>query len=151
LSIKIAQNEFPHIFFFVLPDPSCRADLRLYHKSVLPVIAVYSGFYRQKVTMQSNKFGYSCLPSNANMALCIRPPSVIGGDVTYLVGYFIGSGQAPCYVDGFWCSADINGDCLIIGGDVTALVSYFIGGGSISYCPDYEPAWPSLPPEAPAG
>ena len=76
-------------------------------------------------------------------------PSVISGDVTYLVGYFIGGVQTPCMLDGFWASADVNGDCNIIGGDVTALVSYFVSGGSISSCPDYEPAWPPVPEEIP--
>ncbi len=95
--------------------------------------------------------GYEYIPGDVNMALGIWPPTVIGGDVTYLVGYFIGGGQAACLLDGFWASADINGDCLIIGGDVTALVGYFVAGGSITYCPDYPPAWPPVPEEAPAG
>ncbi len=95
--------------------------------------------------------GYQYLPGDVNMALGIWPPTVIGGDVTYLVGYFIGGGQESCLLDDFWASADINGDCLIIGGDVTALVAYFVAGGSITHCPDYEPVWPPLPPTAPAG
>ena len=92
---------------------------------------------------------YYYVPGDVNMALGLWPPSVIGGDVTYLVGYFIGGVQAPCMLDGFWASADVNGDCNIIGGDVTALVSYFVSGGSISNCPDYEPAWPPVPEEIP--
>jgi len=56
---------------------------------------------------------YAYLPGDVNMALGIWPPTVIGGDVTYLVGYFIGGGQASCNLDGFWASADINGDCTI--------------------------------------
>ena len=95
--------------------------------------------------------GYAYLPGDVNMALGIWPPQCIGGDVTYLVGYFIGGGQASCNLDGFWASADINGDCTIIGGDVTALVGYFVAGGSLVPCPDYEPLWLPLPPEAPEG
>ena len=45
--------------------------------------------------------GYAYLPGDVNMALGIWPPSVIGGDVTYLVGYFIGGGQESCLLDGF--------------------------------------------------
>jgi len=93
----------------------------------------------------------SYLPGDVNMALGIWPPTVIGGDVTYLVGYFIGGGQESCLLDGFWCSADINGDCLIIGGDVTALVGYFVAGGALTFCPDYEPAWPPVPDNPPSG
>ena len=98
--------------------------------------------------------GLQYLPGDANMAVGLWPPSVIGGDVTYLVGYFIGGGQEPCNLDGFWASADINGDCAIIGSDVTALVSYFIGGGIITFCPDYPPVWDSAPdpwPDQPTG
>ncbi len=96
--------------------------------------------------------GCEYLPGDVNMALGIWPPTVIGGDVTYLVGYFIGGGQESCLLDGFWCSADINGDCVIIGGDVTALVAYFVAGGSITPCPDYESAWlEGVPDDPPAG
>ncbi|MCP4581990.1 MAG: hypothetical protein GY839_10250, partial [candidate division Zixibacteria bacterium] len=83
----------------------------------------------------------------------IWPPAVIGSDVTYLVNYFRAI-SGPCLLDGFFASADANGDCLVIGSDVTKLVTYFRGLTSLSYCPDYEPAWhdPSeLPEEAPAG
>jgi len=79
----------------------------------------------------------------------------MGGDVTYLVGYFIGnSNNSPCEFDQFWASADITGDCRIIGGDVTRLISYFIGDANISYCPEYPPLWINLndiPEEAPFG
>ena len=57
-------------------------------------------------------------------------------------------------LDGFWASGDANGDCSNIGSDVTKLVTYFRGLTSLSYCPDYEPAWPTpddLPEEAPSG
>ncbi|MCP4580400.1 MAG: hypothetical protein GY839_02190 [candidate division Zixibacteria bacterium] len=95
------------------------------------------------------------LPGDANMANGAWPPGVIGGDVTFLVNYFrsLPSSQA-CLLDGFWCSADINGDCLVIGSDVTKLVNYFRGMTELGYCVDYEPAWPTpddLPAEAPEG
>jgi len=57
-------------------------------------------------------------------------------------------------LDGFWASADANGDCNVIGSDVTYLVNAFRGFFSILYCIDYPPAWPTpadLPPVAPAG
>jgi len=97
--------------------------------------------------------GYEYLPGDANMALGLWPPSVIGGDVSYLVGYFIGAGNAPCKLEDFWCSADVTGDCQVIGGDVSALVGFFIGTvPEILYCPDYEPAWlEGVPDDAPVG
>ncbi|MCP4582552.1 MAG: hypothetical protein GY839_13165 [candidate division Zixibacteria bacterium] len=98
---------------------------------------------------------YEYLPGDANMANGVWPPTVIGGDVTYLVNYFrsMPSSQA-CLLGGFYCSADANGDCAIIGSDVTRLVNYFRGQTTLEYCPDYEPAWPipdDLPEEAPVG
>jgi len=99
--------------------------------------------------------GYPYLPGDVNMALGIWPPTVIGGDVSYLVGYFIGAGNAPCNLDDFWASADVSGDCTVIGGDVSALVGYLIGTNpEILYCPDYEPAWltpDDFPDTAPDG
>ncbi len=122
------------------------------------IVAGYYGFYSPLLgeiylmKIKGNELPvYPYLPGDVNMALGIWPPQCIGGDVTYLVGYFIGGGQASCNLDGFWASADINGDCTIIGGDVTALVGYFVAGGSLEPCPDYEPLWPPLPDEAPAG
>jgi len=97
--------------------------------------------------------GYEYLPGDCNMALGIWPPDVVGGDVTYLVDYFIGQGNAPCKLDDFWASADVTGDCMIIGGDVSALVGYLIGTiPAILYCPDYEPAWlEGIPDDPPDG
>jgi hypothetical protein len=95
------------------------------------------------------------LPGDANMPTGIWPPQVIGSDVTYLVGYFRAI-NGPCLLGdpGFFCSADANGDCQVIGSDVTRMVTYFRGMADLSYCPDYEPAWPTpddLPAEAPSG
>ena len=87
------------------------------------------------------------------MANGIWPPMVIGGDVTYLVNYFKGSGDA-CLLYGFWASADANGDCIVMGSDVIRMVAYFRGAGDIEWCADYPPAWPTsgdLPPSAPDG
>ncbi|MCP4582282.1 MAG: hypothetical protein GY839_11760 [candidate division Zixibacteria bacterium] len=97
--------------------------------------------------------GYEYLPGDANMPNGIWPPSTIGADVTYLVNYFRGLND-PCLLDSLYCSADVNGDCLVIGSDVTRLVNYFRGMSDISWCLDYEPAWPTpedLPIEAPVG
>ena len=99
--------------------------------------------------------GYEYLPGDANMYNGIWPPEFIGSDVTYLVNHFRGyETNLPCYLDGFWCSADVNGDCNVIGSDITRMVSYFRGQIGIIYCPDYEPSWPTeddLPPSAPSG
>jgi hypothetical protein len=97
--------------------------------------------------------GYAYLPGDANMINGQWPPTIIGGDVTYLVGYFRGI-NGPCLVGGFYNAADANGDCLIIGSDVTRLVSYFRGISDIAHCADYPPAWlvpGDCPTEVPAG
>ena len=95
---------------------------------------------------------YLYLPGDANMYNGQWPPTVIGGDVTYLVNYFRGlTSSQSCLLDGFWASADVNGDCNIIGSDVTKLVSYFRGVGVIQYCPAYPPEYPPIPPSAPSG
>jgi len=99
--------------------------------------------------------GYEYLPGDVNMSAGTWPPAATGPDVTYLVNYFRSAPTShSCLLDGFWCSADANGDCNIIGSDVTKLVNVFRGQGSILYCIDYEPAWPTpadLPVEAPSG
>ncbi len=97
---------------------------------------------------------YAYFPGDANMFIGIWPPQVIGSDVTYIVSYFRGLPNEPCLLDGFWASADVNGDCNIIGSDVTRLVNCFRGIGSIEFCPDYPPAWYSeddFPLEQPDG
>jgi predicted extracellular nuclease len=89
--------------------------------------------------------GGECLefvPGDANMINGQWPPLVIGGDVTYLVGYFRGL-NPPCLVGGFYSAGDANGDCLVIGSDVTRMVAYFRGLQSLSYCPDNVPCWPT--------
>ena len=99
--------------------------------------------------------GNNYLAGDVNMYTGVWPPAVIGGDATYLVNYFRGmSTSQPCYLDGFWCSADANGDCNVIGSDVTYLITYLRGGPVPQYCPDYEPNWltpADLPTEAPLG
>ncbi|MCP4581780.1 MAG: M20/M25/M40 family metallo-hydrolase [candidate division Zixibacteria bacterium] len=99
--------------------------------------------------------GYPYLTGDVNMYNGNWPPTVIGGDVTYLVNFFRGvEASVPCLITGFWASADANGDCNVIGSDVTKLVSYFRGMTTLSYCDDYEPLWPTpddLPVEAPDG
>ncbi|MCP4581812.1 MAG: hypothetical protein GY839_09340 [candidate division Zixibacteria bacterium] len=95
------------------------------------------------------------LPGDVNMYNAQWPPIVIGGDVTYLVNYFRSlPASQPCLIDGFWNSADANGDCLVIGSDVTRLVLFFRGQGDVYYCPEFPPMWLSpddLPEDAPEG
>jgi len=104
--------------------------------------------------IECEEAGYAYLPGDVNMYDETWPPSVVGGDVTYLVNYFRGSASSTsCLMDGFWASADVNGDCNVVGSDVTKLVNYFRGNESISYCADYEPLWlnpEDLPPDAPS-
>jgi hypothetical protein len=92
------------------------------------------------------------LPGDVNMYNAAFPPSVIGSDATYLINYFRSfETSQPCLLNGFWASADVNGDCSIIGSDVTRLVNYLRGTGSIEYCPLYPPAWPPVPDLPPPG
>ncbi|MCP4581179.1 MAG: hypothetical protein GY839_06140 [candidate division Zixibacteria bacterium] len=99
--------------------------------------------------------GYQYLSGDVNMYNGAWPPMVIGGDVTYLVSFMRGMPSSQrCEFDGFWCSADANGDCLVIGSDVTKLVGYFRGMGSMLWCQDYPTIWSTpddLPPSAPPG
>ena len=99
--------------------------------------------------------GYLYLPGDANMYLGLWPPLVIGSDVVYLVNFFRNVVSQPCRFNGFYASADINGDCRVIGSDVTYLVNYFRGIASqIHFCPDYPSAWedPSnIPEDRPEG
>jgi len=99
--------------------------------------------------------GYGYIPGDVNMHGGVWPPVAVGGDVTYLVNYFRSlPSSIPCFFDGFWASADANGDCYIIGNDVTKLVNYFRGAGGLSFCPDYPPLWPTpddIPSLAPYG
>lgn len=93
------------------------------------------------------------LPADMNMLLGQWPPQVIGSDVTYLVNYFRRL-QEACLLGGFFCPADVNGDCRAVGSDVTRLVGYFRGTADIAWCPEYPPAWPTpddLPVEVPTG
>ena len=83
---------------------------------------------------------FKYLPGDANMSNSIWPPTIIGSDVTYLVGYFRTLNQ-PCLLNGFYSAADVNGDCQVIGSDVTRLVSYFRGLTTLDFCPDFQPAW----------
>jgi len=106
-----------------------------------------------KLESMADLYGY--LPGDVNMYGGAWPPAVTGPDITYLVNYFRGLPTSyPCFFDGFWSSADANGDCIVIGGDVTKLVNVFLGISSIGYCPSYPPMWltpDDLPQEAPEG
>ena len=97
--------------------------------------------------------GFSYVPGDANMIHGIWPPAVIGSDVTYLVNFFRGLDD-PCYLNGFYAAADVNGDCQVIGSDVTRLVNYFRGLTDISFCSNFTPAWltpADCPTDKPAG
>ncbi len=106
--------------------------------------------------------GYMCpgscqefLLGDINMAGGAWPPVVIGADVTYLVYYFRGSElHSSCLLNDFWCSADVNGDCLIIGSDVTLLVNYFRGLATLVHCEDCSSCWlapEDIPDDEPEG
>lgn len=115
----------------------------------------YSGIEGSYSNEEEIAVPYYYLPGDVNMTNGVWPPEVIGSDVTYLVNFFRGVTTNPaCLLSGFYCSADVNGDCNVIGSDVTYLVNFFRGGQAVQYCPDNQPAWPSaddLPDQAPAG
>jgi len=125
---------------------------QLYAYDTLGSSSFYINDYYACIYFES---GYQYVPGDVNMHNGTWPPLVIGGDVTYLVNYFKGmSSSQPCPLDGFWASADANGDYSIIGGDVIRLVNYFRGNASISYCSEFPPDWltpDSVPDTAPAG
>jgi hypothetical protein len=108
----------------------------------------YDVFIAGSDLTECEPFIYSYLPGDANMSNGQWPPRIIGGDVTYLVGYFRGI-NGPCLIGNFYNSADVNGDCVIIGSDVTRLVSYFRGTATLDHCADYTPAW-LTPDDCPA-
>ncbi|MCD6162405.1 MAG: carboxypeptidase regulatory-like domain-containing protein [candidate division Zixibacteria bacterium] len=98
---------------------------------------------------------YNYRAADVNMYNGAWPPVVMGSDVVYLVNYFSGSPSSlPCMINGFWCSADVNGDCTVMGSDVTRLVNHFKGIIPYSFCPDYPAAWyvaGDCPAEPPPG
>jgi hypothetical protein len=70
----------------------------------------------------------------------------IGGDVTYGVRYFKGTGATPidsCFMDStgayIYVSGDVNGNCEFRGSDITRLVAFFKGTAQISYCHFFPP------------
>lgn len=108
------------------------------------------------------QFNFEYLPGDANMFFGLWPPTVIGGDVTYLVNYFKGvTTSQPCLMNNpsaptppgpfFWASADANGDCRVMGSDVIRLVAYFRGQQPIEWCFEYPPGYPPIPIPAPPG
>ena len=72
--------------------------------------------------------------------------TVLGGDVTYGVRYFKGTGLPPpdsCYMDSthayIYVAGDVNGNCEFRGSDITRLVSYFKGLASLVNCHFFPP------------
>ena len=115
-----------------------------------PVVSSYAW-----VRIQPQTNGYAYLPGDANMVFGEWPPYCRGADVTFLVNYFRGSPiNQPCNLDGFFASADVNGDCRVVGSDVTRMVNFYRGLVDKTWCPDYPPLWETeqaLPSQAPPG
>lgn len=83
------------------------------------------------------KKSYMYLPGDANMGAGNWPPIVDGADVTYIINYLT-SRNLGCKYDGFFASADANGDCYVFGSDVSYIVYYLRGlGDPPSYCTDF--------------
>ncbi len=96
---------------------------------------------------------YEYLLGDASMYATSWPPSLTGGDATYLLYYFYGSNEA-CEIDGIWLSADVNASCSVTMADITVLTNYFRGLAELKYCPYRPPLWfdeGDLPGSAPAG
>jgi uncharacterized protein (TIGR02145 family) len=69
-----------------------------------------------------------------------------GGDVTYGVRYFKGTGPVSpdsCYMDStsshLYVAGDVNGNCEFRGSDITRLVAYFKSAATLSYCHFFPP------------
>ncbi len=99
---------------------------------------------------------YKYRPGDINMTAGSWPPRVYGSDVTYLVNNFRGK-NSPCLINGFFCAADINGDCRITEADITGMVSYLRGQSDILWCKDHQPFWEpeedypvTIPPDWPS-
>lgn len=67
--------------------------------------------------------------------------NVAGGDVTYGVRYFKGTGTVPpdsCFVDSLdgylYAAGDVNGNCEFRGSDISRLVAYFKGSAGLAFC-----------------
>jgi hypothetical protein len=65
----------------------------------------------------------------------------LGGDVTYGVRFFKGTGTVPrdsCQMDStgayLYVAGDCNGNCEFRGSDITRLVAYFKGAAALRYC-----------------
>ena len=73
----------------------------------------------------------------------------LGGDVTFGVRYFKGTGAPPpdsCYDDAvptpshwLYVAADVNGNCEFRGSDITRLVAYFKGNAQLAFCHFFAP------------
>ena len=128
------------------------------YSSNFPRVHPYDGSYNGNADVFLAKFrmgGYDYLPGDVNMSEGNWPPGPFSNDVTYLVNAFRGlPSSTACNFDGFWASADPNGDCAMLSNDVTFLVNFFRGLNALDFCDDYPPAWPTpadLPPFAPPG
>ncbi len=87
-------------------------------------------YWRIFATDDDSLIRFGGLPDPEVRQLTIFPPGdantdgmLIGGDVTYLVGYFRGLNPAPDPL----LAGDASGDCQLLGGDVSFLVNYFRG------------------------
>jgi hypothetical protein len=79
----------------------------------------------------------------------------LGGDVTYGVRFFKGTGTAPrdsCYLDStstyLYVAGDCNGNCEFRGSDITRLVAYFKGTAVLRYCHYFPTSLPRLATKA---
>jgi len=115
----------------------------------------YSPFSTTFLFVITGEPGYPFLPGDANMHVGLWPPQAIGADITYIVNYLRNNPiNVPCYLDGVWLSADINGSCAVDGSDVIRFVNYLRGTIGLTWCPGFDPQWPTpqdLPPNQPPG
>jgi hypothetical protein len=102
-----------------------------------------------------DNFVYEYLPGDVDMYEGQWPPIVNYDDAAYLKDYLQGYPSShPCLKVGpsynLWASADVNGDCIVDVADYTYLFDYLQGRiPSLSFCPDFEPVWPTPPPSWP--
>jgi hypothetical protein len=122
-----------------------------------PGVNILNGTSLAADTLQSSLYTmtehYSRLHIVANPNPCSYTPGDIngdgqriGGDVTFGVRYFKGTGNQPldsCYMDStgsyLYVAGDANGNCEFRGSDITRLVAFFKGTAPLGYCHWFPP------------
>lgn len=142
LPIQIQTNGNPQMLEWTIPanpSPDCKARIRVWNSTGI----VGSDVSDSNFTILTAS---SCIYILGDIS---GDGQRIGGDVTYGVRFFKGTGAQPpdsCYMDStssyLYVAGDVNGNCEFRGSDITRLVAYFKGVAQLNYCHFFPP--PSL-------